>query len=550
MEEASSIRPNGDSTGQRFGPYELVRRLGVGGMAETFEAVRRGPGGFTQRVCLKLVQPFFRDKEDFLQLFEREARLAAKLRHSNIVGVIDFGRIDGVTYMALELVDGIDLASLLDAQPGRRLAHEHVALVGHELARALEHAHDPRRDGAVNGAADTVIIHRDVSPSNVMVSQRGEVLLTDFGVAKAITGTARQQSAVKGKVPYMSPELLRAEPLDGRSDLFALGVVLFEALAGQRPFHGEHDPATIMMILKGERPPLGALAGPVPAGLVEVVESLLEPDRNKRPASATVLLERLDPFVPPPRMRRELGKMASESRAAEVARTSEPPSNGEKIADLQPERADRSSDLGREAGALVPTSNAHPSRSSGRSSRGNRKVIAWAFFAAVLIAGALALWPVDTGDEVIEAGDLATAKTAQSRTPPRTVDAREPSKEPWGEAPIETVNEADSASTRGKENGSGAPDTESTELGQRAEPAVPRAAPARLNVVVFPWGQVWINGKPRGSAPLQNLSLGAGRYKISAGQGAPSRTRTVRLREGERKTVEFDLTESIEPGSR
>ncbi|MBT8467465.1 MAG: serine/threonine protein kinase, partial [Deltaproteobacteria bacterium] len=270
MATADSQRPPSDPLGQDFGQYKLVRRLGVGGMAETFEAIRTGRGGFSQRVCLKVVLPFFRDRQDFRELFEREARLAAKLRHGNVVGVLDFGEIDGVTYMALELVDGVDLASLLDAQPGKRLAHEHVAFLGHELAAALEHAHDPRREGSVGDQEGNAIVHRDLSPSNVLVSKRGEVLLTDFGVAKAITGTARQQSAVKGKVPYMSPEQLRAERVDGRADLFALGVVLFEALAGQRPFQGEHDPATIMRILKGERALLREVAPSAPVELCQV----------------------------------------------------------------------------------------------------------------------------------------------------------------------------------------------------------------------------------------------------------------------------------------
>ena len=130
------------------------------------------------------------------------------------------------------------------------------------------------------------IVHRDISPSNVLVSRQGEILLTDFGVAKAISDTSRQQSAVKGKVPYMSPEQLRAESLDGRADLFALGVVLFEALAGERPYAGAHDPATIMLTLKGEHPPLPALAPDAPPGLCHVIERLIEPDKEQRPATA------------------------------------------------------------------------------------------------------------------------------------------------------------------------------------------------------------------------------------------------------------------------
>ena len=248
--------------GDQFGPYTIVGRLGVGGMAETFVAIRTGPGGFAQRVCLKLVLPFYREDEDFVRLFEREARLAAKLRHSNIVGVIDFGDMDGTSYMALELVDGLDLRAFLDAQNDNRLPSESVVLCGLAMAYALDHAHKPHHGSGADDDASYAqgIVHRDISPSNILISRRGEVLLTDFGVARAISGTSRQKSAVKGKVPYMAPEYLRSEPLDGRADLFSLGVVLFESLAGERPYEGDHDPAIIMRILKGEHPPLAKLA--------------------------------------------------------------------------------------------------------------------------------------------------------------------------------------------------------------------------------------------------------------------------------------------------
>jgi serine/threonine protein kinase len=297
--------------GDQLGPYKLVSRLGGGGMAETFVAIRTGPGKFTQRVCLKLVLPFYREDEDFARLFEREARLAAKLRHSNIVGVIDFGDIDGISYMALELVDGLDLRALLDAQNDNRLPSDFVVLCGLAIAHALEHAHKPLGG---NGADDEGIVHRDISPSNVLISRRGEVLLTDFGVAKAISSTSRKQSAVKGKVPYMAPEYLRSEPLDGRADLFALGVVLFESLAGERPYEGEHDPAIIMRILKGEHPPLTKLAPEAPQGLCQIIERLLEPDRENRPPNATVVIEVLDEFAPSSKVRRRLGQQVTDLR--------------------------------------------------------------------------------------------------------------------------------------------------------------------------------------------------------------------------------------------
>ena len=310
MVEAREV--SSDLTGSKFGPYRIVRRLGVGGMAETFEAVRSGPGEFSQRVCLKLALPFLREDPEFVRLFQREARLAAKLRHGNIVGVLDYGSVDDTPYMALELVDGVDLARLLEAQ--RRLAFEHAALLAVELAKGLSHAHTPPSSAGLDDSNGQLqgIVHRDLSPSNVMLSHQGEVMLTDFGVAKAMSGASRLQSAVKGKVPYMSPEQLRNEALDGRADLFSLGVVLFETLSGRRPFDGGNDPATIMRILEGDHVPLAELARGAPERFCEVVDRLLEPERDDRPSSAAELIEQLDEFAPSPRVQTKLGEMVAQ----------------------------------------------------------------------------------------------------------------------------------------------------------------------------------------------------------------------------------------------
>jgi len=513
MANASSNDSLSDPIGQDFGPYKLVRRLGVGGMAETFEAIRTGPGGFSQRVCVKVVLPFYRNRQDFRELFDREARLAAKLRHGNVVGVIDFGQIDGITYIAFELVDGVDLASLLDSQSRGALSHEHVALIGHDLAAALEHAHDPRRDGSGSGAEDNAIIHRDISPSNVLISQRGEVLLTDFGVAKAITGTSRHQSAVKGKVPYMSPEQLRAEAVDGRSDLFALGVVLFEALAGQRPFQGEHDPATIMMILNGDRPSLRTLAPEVPPGLSAVIEALLEPNRDDRPQSASALLESLDPFVPSYRSRRELGTLASEIRASNAVWASQSDSDAERPSLAPPAKKGIASGVSKSSGSLAADIEAGRKATARQppSKRRLRRRLLGAIGALVVLGiAAIAfrpLWTTDSTEEI-------PATPLESVAPPDDVEATE------------------------------APAHDSTRVEETPAPVAPQAVkPARLTVVVFPWGNVWINGKSRGSAPLKNVSLAPGRYKIQVGRGQPTRTRTIRLREDQRRTLQFDLAE-------
>jgi serine/threonine-protein kinase len=509
-------RSPSDPIGQNFGPYKLVRRLGVGGMAETFEAIRSGPKGFSQRVCLKLVLPFFRDSNDFIELFEREARLAAKLRHSNIVGVIDFGQVEGTPYMALELVDGVDLQGLLDAQPGKRLSHDYVALVGHDLAAALGHAHNPPPSSDATAAGVNAIIHRDISPSNVLLSGHGEILLTDFGVAKAVTGTTRKQSAVKGKVPYMSPEQLRAEPLDGRADLFGLGVVLFEALAGQRPYEGEHDPGTIMSILKGNHPSLQALAPDAPPELCRVIESLIEPERDHRPDNAAGLTELLDEFVPSPRVRRQLGRMVEKRRAEEPA-----PSGAEWGALEQSDTAFQSDAQSSESG-IQSTGAGGGAAANARSRR--RLRLALSLAASLIVIGA----SVAAG--VVFWAPSEETPAAETSAPTMEDTSASVDDEPETNAPSPRVDESTAQADRPTD----VPD-------ERPTAAVPR--PARLTVIVFPWGSVWINGKPQGLAPLKDQSLKPGRYKISAGQGSPSKTQTVRLRPGQRKTVNLDLTQ-------
>ena len=292
---------------QRFGPYELIRQLGSGGMAETFLAVRRGPGGFEQHVCVKRILPFFDSDPKFVADFLEEARLAAQLRHANIVQVVDFGEVGGSHYLALELVDGMDLRTLLGRLRERRerLEARLVVLVALELAAALEFAHTPNR-------GRQPVVHRDLTPSNVMISRAGGVYLTDFGIARAIGTKRRTESGVlRGKIPYVAPEYAVHGTFDGRTDLFGLGVVLFEALAGQRPFDGETDLDTLSRIKDGRRPRLAALVPEAPGALVTAVETLLETDPARRFGSAGALIDALTEVSPRATAARDLGMVVA-----------------------------------------------------------------------------------------------------------------------------------------------------------------------------------------------------------------------------------------------
>ncbi|MEQ9081029.1 MAG: protein kinase [Sandaracinaceae bacterium] len=289
----------------RFGPYELARRLGSGGMAETFLAVRRGPAGFEQHVCVKRILPAFEADPQFVEQFMEEARLAAQLRHANITQVVDFGAVEGSHYLALELVDGMDLRTLLKRQRdrGERLDAALVAHVGIELANALDFAHTP-------GRGRSAVVHRDISPSNVLCSRAGEIYLTDFGIARVLGAKRRTESGVvRGKVPYMAAEYARHGTFDARSDLFSVGVLLYESLTGQRPFEGVTDLDTLQRIQAGTFLPVTALRPDAPENLAAIVEHLLHPDPHQRFQTAAALLEALASVSPPPTVSRHLGEV-------------------------------------------------------------------------------------------------------------------------------------------------------------------------------------------------------------------------------------------------
>jgi serine/threonine protein kinase len=234
-EEPSPARDVGTWRDDVYGPYRLLDRVAVGGMAEVFKAKRSGVEGFEKVVAVKRILPHLSDNKEFVDMFVNEAKMVAGLTHPNIVQIFDLGRIDKSYYIAMEYVHGRDLRTIMRRakEKGPRIPLELGLRIVSHVCSALEYAHRKRDDRG----RPMQIVHRDVSPQNILISFEGDVKLTDFGIAKAATkASTTDRGALRGKLLYMSPEQAWGKPMDCRSDLFSLGIVLYEMVTDQKPF--------------------------------------------------------------------------------------------------------------------------------------------------------------------------------------------------------------------------------------------------------------------------------------------------------------------------
>jgi serine/threonine protein kinase len=289
------VEPAETNRTQRFGRYLLLERIGSGGMAEVFRAVAQGLEGFQRTFVLKRIRADHTTQADFLDMFVNEARISALLDHENIVQVYDFGEVEGCYFLTMEYLRGKDLSTVLRKLYGKQQSLDPAvaAYVGCKVARGLAYAHGLR----VGGEAMS-IIHRDISPSNIMLLRSGGVKLLDFGIAKTHAkynvGENTETGVCKGKLPYLSPEHVDGQVLDGRSDVFGLGVVLWESLTGRRLFLGRTDFETMQNVLSRPIPPPSMLRPEIPAALDRVVVHALERDRDRRCPSARQLADDLE----------------------------------------------------------------------------------------------------------------------------------------------------------------------------------------------------------------------------------------------------------------
>jgi eukaryotic-like serine/threonine-protein kinase len=294
------------AAGDRIGNFTLVRQLGAGGMGETWEAVRQTGHDFEQRVAIKLAAAGTLDSPDALAAFRSEAALAASLRHPNIAGVLDIDERSG--HIVCELVDGADLRAVLRAAPGGKLEVAVLVHVLAQIARGLSHAHRRVLRGKLSP-----VIHRDMSPGNVVVDYDGNVKIVDFGIAKA-TATPDVSETIKGKLSYMAPEQAMGVRMDGRADQYAVGVIAYEALTAARPNDGAHEGETLACILGGRHVPLGKRAPHVNPAFVAVIERMLALRPEQRFASMEAVLDALVPFTPSYTIHRELVPLVVHAR--------------------------------------------------------------------------------------------------------------------------------------------------------------------------------------------------------------------------------------------
>ncbi|HTR49723.1 MAG TPA: serine/threonine-protein kinase [Kofleriaceae bacterium] len=283
--------------GIRFGSYVLLRRIARGGMAEVFLAQQRGLEGFDRRVAVKRILPHLLDSPDFVRMFLGEAKLAAQLTHPNVVHIYDFGKVESDYFIAMEFVDGIHAGQVFkrgETEGADRLPATLVARIGADAANALHYAHDLR---GANGKP-LGLVHRDVSPANIMISFDGVVKLCDFGIAKAaaLSDQLTNPGQVKGKYAYMSPEQTIGAQLDGRSDVFSLAIVLWELLTGRFIVSRGDAVEAMRAIRDGRLEPLAKAAPSVPPALAHAITSALETQRDKRPTAAQ-FAESLEAFI-------------------------------------------------------------------------------------------------------------------------------------------------------------------------------------------------------------------------------------------------------------
>jgi len=276
--------------------YTLIRRMGEGGMGTVYEAVQHGADDFTKRVAVKLIRSWVAGKPEFLRNFVGEAKLVAQLVHTNIVQTYQLGVSQGSPFIAMEYIHGMDLLQLLHIHAAReiKMPVPMAVFIASRVCRGLAYAHNKKApDGKRLG-----LVHRDISPQNIMISREGDVKITDFGMAKALNYMFDGEGdVIMGKICYMSPEQAEGASTDCRSDLFSTGVVLSEMLVGMNIFAADDTEEILRRVTKMDIPDFRDLSSEVSPDLAIILNKALARDPNERYQDASLMLVDLERFI-------------------------------------------------------------------------------------------------------------------------------------------------------------------------------------------------------------------------------------------------------------
>ncbi|MBN2360507.1 MAG: serine/threonine protein kinase [Deltaproteobacteria bacterium] len=560
--------------GETLGRYTLLYELAAGGMATLYLARVLGPGGFQKLVAIKRIHSHLARERSFVESFLDEARLAASIQHPNVAQIFELGQVNRQFFIVMEYVEGESLGSFAMAhlaalrklqQPRQMPIRECTAVVA-EAAAGLHAAHELcGADGQMLG-----VVHRDVSPQNILLTYSGHVKLVDFGVAKARGGIhVTTDNTLKGKLSYMSPEQVRAEDLDRRSDIFSLGIVLFEVTTGHRLFRHKVDVEVLAKILRGEVPPPTRLARDYPAALEKVVLRALAQDREQRYATAEEMRRALQKVLldlGPPVEADEIAAMMRRTfperiefkkRLRESCMSGTAPS---------PDLADALT-----AGGITDVSSTtHTPRPGAGLPRRPLLLAAGGVLAIAAVAG-IAAWFLRPPPPVAVAPPVATTSVVrlvsrpagatilfdgQSLGPapvsigevavgPHTIAAELEGHERWerrivvdrgGQVLVfEATLQPRQAETQEAEPIVVAPPP--------SKPHKPAAGVGKLTLKAVPWAEVWLDNKKLGDTPIIEAELPAGRHTLRLlpkGQ-QPGRKVKVTIKAGETVRREFDL---------
>ena len=482
--------------GLQFGRYVLLERIAAGGMGEVYVGLQTGIGEFSRPVAVKLLLPHLSDDQHIISMFLREARLAGQMTHANIAQVYDVGFEHDRYFIAMELVRGVSLSKLIAGLKGagKQLSAEQLTYVARGLCDGLHVAHEQRgTDGVPLG-----VVHRDVTPHNVLVSIDGAVKLTDFGIARVAEGdTHSKPGVVMGKLGYLAPEQLLGKEIDRRVDLFAAGATLFHLAALEKPF----DTPTGQMLDPNRLPraPLRVFRPDLPPRFIEAIERAMDTDVNRRFATARDF--RLALAEVAPNQDESLGALVKEVCAAalvDLEKKTERATRPHGTAAIT--REHRATPKPRDVPAPAHEPSASISLGAARPSR-------WpmALGALGLTVALVALGLVLRGQPEPVAAVPAVLIAAPAPTPTPT---------PVPAAPV-----------------------------PNPVPVAAALARAVVSIDASPWGQVWLDGRSLGDTPLSELKVTPGEHQLKVSNPETGKTNTQRLtvKPGERRTVRVDL---------